>query len=172
MTRTLAMCALVASTMQARAEDQCPEGISLADLQGPYSLEIGNALVSGDGKTIALASGDVVPVTMDLREGTLYMDAGPNVVLFDWADETDETFDQARFAAISGLTAGELAVTWDCPLERLPMLVGGGLSSSTEGTPIDFHYTFLVMDEQLLVGTLEWSGGGIKTTRLAILSSN
>lgn len=167
----IAVAALLALPVQASAQDGCPAQLTLGDLEGAYTLEIGKSLVSGGGTTIALDATDSFPVTLDEREGSLYMEAGPNVIVLDWADDSDAPEDRGFFATVAGITASDLEFVIACELENLQMLVGGGLSSSVEGTPVEFEYRFLVLQPDWMVGTLDWSGGGIETKRLAFLTA-
>jgi hypothetical protein len=70
---------------------------------------------------------------------------------------------------------GHFAAQFGCALERLPVLKGGGLANSQEGTPIEFEYLMFLWDHRNgqrpeMMGTLSWSGGGIASVRAVTIS--
>jgi hypothetical protein len=112
---------------------------------------------------------------MEAQSDLLMMQAGPNVVVLEYADAEDEPFDFKELEDALNIGQDDFPALFGCGLDRLPVLTGGGLSNSQEGTPIEFEYELVIWDYRAgelpeMMGTLSWSGGGIASIRAVTIS--
>ena len=163
------------ATAPAFASPPCDVVPPLDELSGGYDVTVGNALIFGDNRIVPLRASETFAVTMEAQDTLLMMQAGPNVVVLEYADAEDGTLDFKELEDVLNIGQDDFPALMGCGLERLPMLRGGGLANSQEGTPIEFEYELVIWDYSAgqrpeMMGTLSWSGGGIQSIRAVTIS--
>lgn len=164
------LAALIAVPAAAEPGELCDAQPSLDALAGAYDVTIGRALLFGDNRVVPLDAQNTFSVTMEAQDDLLMMEADDNVVVFEYADADDEAFEYKELQDMLDIPPDDFMGYFGCNLDRMPILLGGGLADSQEGTPIEFEYELVIWNSRAdgradMSGTLSWSGGGISSVR-------
>jgi hypothetical protein len=161
----------------AQSDQLCGRERNVDDFVGAYTVEIGSALLTGDGKTITLKAAHTFQAIMSAIDGQLALDADTYTVPFRIAGENEPDWYFDLVADLS-MDSADFEILVGCPISDLPRLIGQGVSKSAEGTPIEFTYRLIgyTVDRSegisSMVGSLKWSGGGVAMSRIVRLSRN
>jgi hypothetical protein len=176
--RLTALAAALTATITAApalASPPCDVVPPLDALNGGYEVTVGNALVFGNNRIVPLRASETFAVTMEAQSDLLMMRAGPSVIVLEYADAEDGALDFKELEDVLNIGQDDFPALMGCGLDRLPVLTGGGLANSQEGTSIEFEYELVIWDYRAgqlpeMMGTLSWSGGGIQSIRAVTIS--
>jgi len=161
----------------AQSDQLCGQEWNVDDFVGAYTVDIGGALLTADGKTITLKATNSFQAIMSAIDGQLDLDADGFTVSFRIAGENEPNWKFDPVADLA-LDSAKFEILVGCPISDLPRLIGEGVSKSAEGTPINFTYRLIgyTVDKgegiSSLVGSLKWSGGGVAMSRVVMFSRN
>ena len=166
-TATLALLISAATTTVSWAEQHCGGQMPLSVMNGTYQVEIGTSLLFGGNKVIPLRASGQFNVTMEAQGDLLMMEADQTVIVLEWADGDDDALNFKDLQDLLNTNPGDLVGYTGCAFDALPILVGGGLASSSEGLPLDFEYQLAVADADgsFLMGVVHWTAGDIQALR-------
>jgi len=140
-------------------------------LAGPYVLDIGPALMLGDGKFVWLKTSSRDLVRIVFHDGQLYMVSakdleldGGKPILLSIVDEFPDKVAENLSAMLEGVfderLQGYLERVLDCELDDMVHLVGSDTTTSEEGIPIGFRYSLVIIGhsqaQTFMIGLLEW----------------
>lgn len=163
----------MATTASAQSESEtelCGTVLEPEDIVGSYTMTLGNALLFGEGKTVPLKDSQTMQVTIAMFGGGLVMESGGFAVDLELVGEDDtRNWTWEALKGVIAISSEDYEKIVDCEVFNLPRLIGEGMSTSQEGTPI--KYTYNLIAEQwgdsgaTMFGSLKWSGGGMEMQR-------
>ena len=164
---------IVLSPLSTLAENElCGAVVEPEELSGSYELSLGNALIFGDGKSVPLQDSQTLIVNISIFAGGLIMESeGFAVDLELFGNEDTREWYWEALGGVVNESSEDYARIVGCEINKLPRIIGRGMSTSSEGMPVNYVYYFVI--EQFddaesgptMFGSLTWNSGGIKMVR-------